>query len=701
MDPTSRARELEAAFASEACRALAEHARDIVVLMRSDGTLVLVNDAACAAYGYSRDELLGTSIRDLRAPDTRAQLESQMATANRSGVLFETMHVRRDGATFPVEVSSRGVDIAGEQYLLSVIRDISTRRARESERDSLMRDLEAANHQLEGLLAIVSSAVGKTELEDLLGQVVAALAAVMRADASFLFVCDGKTLRLRAVEGLDLGAGGFSMGVRDGFAGQVLAAGEALWVGDVQGIDAAMDVHSRHDLRAMYGVPLFLDGSLYGVLEVAWRSERLVSESERVMLQVAADRVMAAVAGAQRFEATRRAQVLDAALSDAVARLNASHDLDRSVTDALMIASVALDLDVAAFGAYTGEVWDIQYAVGLEPTSVRLPGHPRNTEEVGDVLPVVRVGPDTRPSEWLTGALDVAEAAIVPVQVRGEWYGAILLGRREPRGGFDDLTADFTRRFSSALSFACANASEYEAEHRIAETLQEALLTLDGRVDGVRFGHLYRSSTVSTRVGGDFYDVFHMGGDRIGMLLGDVSGKGLDAAVLTTLVKHTIRAFGHEERSPAEVVARTNRVLSAAAKLPDFASVILLSIDVPTGEVRYCCAGHPPAIVRRADGTLEQWSCGSPVIGAFPELEFTEDAVRIEPGDVVMLYTDGVTEARRPGGEFFGEARLLDFMHRTRELDVTALPDALYGEVMEFSGGRLADDVALLAFRLT
>lgn len=679
---------------------LVEHARDIVLLMTTDGVIVFANAAAEAAYGMSRQELIGSRISDLRAVSTLVELDTDMQRAAGPGVLFETVHVHRSGREFPVEVSARAVTLGHEQYLLSFIRDISTRLERRAEREHLLDDLEVANRQLEGLLAIVSSTVGRIDLHALLRGVLTALTEVMGADASMLFVVEGDRLVLHSFDGLSEEAVGFDMDIREGFAGKVAAAGRPLWTDDVVADALPVWMHAHYGLRAMYGMPLYLDGCLYGVLECAWTSSRLVSEAERVMLQVAADRVMSAIVGAQRYERTARAQQLDAALHLASDRLSASHDLALTMPTALEVAAEAMSCDVAAYGTYRNGVWRSTHCVGMRPgVIVDVPDHPARTLHVDEAIPVVSIGQSDRAAGWLADTLGLGEAVVVPVVLGGEWIGAAVFGRLSSNGGFDDLTLDFARRLSASMSLALANAREYDAEHRIAETLQEALLHIDAARVRVPIGHLYHAATAASRVGGDFYDVFDLPDGQLAVLIGDVSGKGLEAAVFTTLVKHTVRAFAHEERSPAEAVTKSNRVLSTAARLPDFASVLLLYLDPASGIATFCCAGHPPAIVRRAAGGAYALSCGSPVVGAFPEMQYADERVALDPGDVIVMFTDGATDARDKEGEFFGDARLMAAIEGS-SADAEKLPVELHARILDFSEGLTADDIAVVALEV-
>ncbi len=263
----------------------------------------------------------------------------------------------------------------------------------------------------------------------------------------------------------------------------------------------------------------------------------------------------------------------------------------------------------------------------------------------------------------------------------------------------------------SAILFLELQASERlhrqgERQFRhIAEVLQEAMLSIPERLPGVEFGHLYRSATHATRVGGDFYDLFELDDGRVAVVSGDVSGKGLEAATLTARIKHTMRAYALEGHSPASVLERTNRVITRSTDTTSWASIFLGYLDVPTGSLMYCSAGHPPPIVRRAGGSTRgprtfQLNPNSPIAGAFDETEFSQDVEVLEPGDVLLLYTDGVTEARR-GREIFGEERLMTALDECPDRGTEDIPSRIFSTVLAYCSGRLSDDIALVALAIT
>lgn len=677
---------------------MAQHARDIILLMAIDGSIVYASESACDAYGYSPEQITALKITDLRASHTLRQVSEQMNEAAHSGVLFETDHVRSDGSVFPVEVSSRRVDMLGGSYLLSIVRDITNRREREHERDRLLKDLEAANRQLEGLFTIVSSAVGRVEIGRLLPDVLDALKEVMGADAALLLVSEGDRWRIVAQRGQE-SLEELTFPVGQGFASQVAMRNEPYWVADILATDYVRPFHKQFGARALVGVPLNHEGVMFGVLECVWTKPRDVSDGERVMLLVAAERIMSAVGAAQRYELSKRTGQLDAALVEASTLMSRSRRIETTMPSALEIAAQALGCDVALLGFSERAGCDLACALGLDPDDHDEAAVRRALSRAWSSVESQRSGASDA-GEDLLEATGIAEALVVPVESDAERFGVIAFGSTDPEHQFDQQAREFARRFGRAVAVAHANARDYESEHQIAETLQEALLSIEPVVPGVSFGHLYRSATSSTRVGGDFYDIFPLPDGRVVILDGDVSGKGLDAAVLTTFIKHTIRAFAHAESSPSAIVARTNQVLCTAARLPDFASVVVLVVDPRTGDVTYCSAGHPPTLVVDGDGRVRPQECGSPVIGALPDLDFTEAHFTLGDNDTVVLYTDGVTEARDPEGGFFGDGRLQEVVGSCSLDDVTTVPERIYDRVMEYTGGRLSDDIAIVAFRI-
>lgn len=237
----------------------------------------------------------------------------------------------------------------------------------------------------------------------------------------------------------------------------------------------------------------------------------------------------------------------------------------------------------------------------------------------------------------------------------------------------------------------------YHQQLNIAESLQLALLNIPSEIGPARVGHLYRTATESNQVGGDFYDVFEVKNGHIAMLIGDVAGRGIAAARTATLVRDVVHAFTHQSLRTHEVLRRTNELL-VEKELPGFVTLFLAVLDVETGTLRYSSAGHPSTLLRRKTGEILRLGNGSPPLGVSENSTWKARDVGLAEGDLLLLYTDGVTEVRR-NDEPFGEERLARIMGR-KKIPVRHLPELILNQVLTFSGGVLKDDLAILALSL-
>lgn len=291
-----------------------------------------------------------------------------------------------------------------------------------------------------------------------------------------------------------------------------------------------------------------------------------------------------------------------------------------------------------------------------------------------------------------------AHVLAVPLASSGEIAALLLL--LGSRSEFSQVAVEFVDKLSTAASFALENARLQAAERETRAALQTALLGVVHDVPGVAFGHLYRSATRHAQVGGDFYELFEIGGGRVGVLMGDVSGKGISAASLAALVKTTVKIHARELGSPAAVLDRTNEVLVDECGSCSFVTAAYCVLDLDTGDLRYCFGGHPPGVVWRRDGSAALLSSPSPLLGAYRGLEYVEHATQLDNDDTLLLYTDGVTEARH-AGEQYGQDRLLQLMGGMKVVDARDLPELVFEDVFAYVRGDMSDDMAILALSPT
>jgi sigma-B regulation protein RsbU (phosphoserine phosphatase) len=194
-------------------------------------------------------------------------------------------------------------------------------------------------------------------------------------------------------------------------------------------------------------------------------------------------------------------------------------------------------------------------------------------------------------------------------------------------------------------------------ELEVARELQEDLLPHDvPPIPGYDFAHSYRTAN---EVGGDYYDLTPLPDGRVSLLVGDASGHGMAAGLVMAIANATLKTALDLDPSPERVIALLNRTLCRTGTKRTFMSVFYALLDPQTGMMEYVCAGHPFPVLRRADGTLEELGCGCLPLGMREPLELQPETVLLEPGDLVLLYTDGLAEALDSHGrEAFGYPRI-------------------------------------------
>jgi serine phosphatase RsbU (regulator of sigma subunit) len=284
-----------------------------------------------------------------------------------------------------------------------------------------------------------------------------------------------------------------------------------------------------------------------------------------------------------------------------------------------------------------------------------------------------------------------------PLMARGRALGAISLSRGPDEPSFDDTDIAFIEEVARRAALAVDNALLLEQQTEIAQTLQQSLLPPHlPLIPGVELAARYRTGSAGVEVGGDFYDAFPTRGGWT-VTIGDACGKGPAAASVTALARHTIRALAFEAATPGDVLRGVNDRL---ARQPDGEALLTAALVklVPGDDglrVTVACAGHPPPYVVRACGGVEELGLPGTLLGPFArEAVFEDVSTVLEPRDALVLYTDGVTEARHDG-RLFGEARLRDVLAGRAGDSADRLADAVECAVEEF-GDTPTDDMAVL-----
>jgi serine phosphatase RsbU (regulator of sigma subunit) len=310
---------------------------------------------------------------------------------------------------------------------------------------------------------------------------------------------------------------------------------------------------------------------------------------------------------------------------------------------------------------------------------------------------------------------------IVPLVARGRILGAIALISAESGRRYGQSELQLAEELAGRAALAVDNARLYRVRAQVARTLQEGLLPSRlPEVPGVEVGLRYVSAG-DVDVGGDFYDLFDTrtveqndssepSSSSWGVVIGDVSGKGAEAAAVLALARYTIRAVATRESQPSAVLTGLNEAMLRQRREHDnhkFCTVTYASLETNEGhaehgsKVTVCRGGHSPPFLLKADGSIYKVGQPGRAIGVFEDANLTEQEASLAPGDALILYTDGVIEARSSDGLFFGEERLMALLQSSVGLDASAIAGRIEDAVLTFQKQAPRDDIAVLVLRVS
>lgn len=394
------------------------------------------------------------------------------------------------------------------------------------------------------------------------------------------------------------------------------------------------------------------------------------------------------------------------------ALLSAGRELDgnRPLSE---LFQVILDLAVNSVGARRGVVMTIEEGV-LSPRAARGESF-RISRNVRDrvldqkeSLLIADASQDAALRESMTIVQqNVRSLMAVPLQTKDSVIGIIYVDSPDILRPFtpDDLTLLTVMANIAAIRIENARLAEVEDRQRLmrkeldqaAEIQRNLLPKQPPKVDGIE---LAGYSVACRSVGGDYFDYLPLTGKRTGVLCGDVAGKGMAAALLMSSLQARVQVLSEEDDDLATLMTRLNRSVSASCPSNRFVTFFLAVFDPATGELTYSNAGHNPPYLLRTDGTVEELTVGGPVLGILKSMAFSSAKVKFNPGDVLVMFSDGVTEAQNAQSDEFGEERLLEVLKASRGGTADEIMKAVYEATERFMGDAPAvDDITVVVAR--
>ncbi len=404
-------------------------------------------------------------------------------------------------------------------------------------------------------------------------------------------------------------------------------------------------------------------------------------------------------------ERLRKRQVRSEALSKITDEMSSTLDVDEILERVAKSANTAMGCDTTVIGLIEGDNLVIKYSYGLmkdqkgTKLTVKEARAGAGVATSGKPIVINDAFNDPRIDSELARKFSIRSFLGVPIVIKGKSVGTLAFHQNIKPKIFAPEDIDFSYRVATSVSIALDNAELFKTEQNIADTLQTALLGVPDAVQGLDFGYIYKSATaVQARVGGDFYDLFELHNHRVGILVGDVSGKGPKAASLTAMIKNTIKAFAQDFESPAQVLGKTNDLCIQNIDPSMFVTVWFGILDVKTGSLVYSNAGHPLPLVKKMDGGYVfalEGETNLP-LGVLENREFSEERSGLKEEEIMILFTDGVFEARLDKSllGWDGLTKLIDGLDFP--LSPETLPSLIIEEIVRARGYELVDDVVIM-----
>ncbi|QGZ51347.1 MULTISPECIES: SpoIIE family protein phosphatase [Streptomyces] len=698
------------------------------------GTITAWNEDAEELFGYGAEQVTGKPLGDLAAWPHTPGIGTGLVEALQLSRWEGSYGIRcADGRVIPVYASHLRIrDAEGEPSTVCLLVREYERAVLQTPQRQPVSDSASESRSADPFELFIGSPA-PDDLDGLLQRTVERARDMLDGDSAFLLLAtdDETELEVRATTGLPSARQRFARVPVETGASRYGSARMPAVHEDLAAVPGAAPLLEGTGMRSVVTVPLKVEGRLTGSLGVAAESPNRYSNEEALRLQFAADRIALAVESARLGELERLRRGSLSFLVEASDLLAGT--LDRDQTLALMaqmtVPTLATWCAVYTIADQASDPY-LSYVLhededridGLKallssiapPDPVPTPGA-RVWAAPGDAahraalsISMRELGHGSGPlssgidSTLATAAAVGGETVVLPLVARNRVIGMLTLGKPSDdhfRQEILELAEDLSRRAALALD----NSRLYSERVAISQSLQRSLLP-PGLPDipGVEVDVIYRAAGEGNEVGGDFYDLFPIRDNAYGFAIGDVCGTGPEAAAVTGLARHALRLLAREGFGGPAVLERLNAAILDEGARSRFLTLLygeLWPQEDGSAVLKVVCAGHPLPLRLRQDGTVVPAADPQPLLGVLEDLELYEQTVTLDPGDVLLCVTDGVTE-RREGTRMLGDDGLAEVLKTCTGLTAGAVAARILRAVERFAQEPASDDMAILAMRL-
>ena len=723
---------------------------DAVIVFNMEGMVLLANEEAESLFAKEDGTIAGLDVRFLFTPANQENLQKPFFVESLpfaiDGSTSMVAAPTQDGTSQVLSVRADYVGAPTQAIVLtaSKLRDMASP-MHDDER--MVLDLRRANRRLSGALQIVLDTLDSEDMGQLIERVLEELSETVEADGALIYLAEQDGYHLHgATESLKSASYGVipryfafnsslerltfysehalrlhTMPLNSSTLKQGRVKKRNLVNEETREV-ITVDASHLPPFTSFLVVPVWFGGHIVALIEVGWERKRALLVEDARLLDSIANYLSVQLVGALSAMRTQRRDTLREALARVrQGLLHSAAEGEKISGERLqqVMRSVGTDLNAQVFSVDCCEVTGniTLHALGAEQAFGDAQDGVQDSAQDGGnqiALPSTVEGLKTGEGEAsvkeveLESELSRALAAqglpckgvvLFLGKFAGEQHTWLFL-REENAEPLSDIELDFLDRVMLLVHSLAVGAEESQQNKHISQALQSGMKNELQQVEGISAEGIYSSATADAFVGGDFYSMIKLPGRRACIIMGDVSGKGIEAASISSAVKTALSAYAWEGRTPARMVATLNEFLLGFSRVETFATLFVGIVDLTTSSLTYCSAGHPPAILVSAQsGDAELLDVQSGVVGAFHDMEYKNGTIRLHEGDILLLYTDGTTEARSPEGAFFGETGLRDMIMNEVPRGFDGLLNRFLSTLDRYTGRRLDDDVAMVALR--
>lgn len=448
---------------------------------------------------------------------------------------------------------------------------------------------------------------------------------------------------------------------------------------------------SARGIKSIAAIPLFPLGEVFGGLKVEFDRPRRFTSKDESLAQGIVRQLSVALVNARRFTLLEGLRNFGLRIGGRISLEGVARETAEGASELLSGDGAALYLmetatsqlvAAATHGVTPAPELYARIDASAEPWSGLHEGETVLLSSSGTELPIDRTTPVAVVATPIIGPNALIHGAVAVFFNR-----SLTLSAEE---------TEALRVLAAQSAMAIDKAQRMARQRRVARSLQEGLLTIDmPLLPGYQVGTVFEPASDEVDIGGDFYDVFDLGEGSFGIVVGDVSGKGAEAAAQTAQVKYVLRAFASRNQAPSSVLFHLNNALTKGFTEDRFATAIYAVLDSTTSTCQIALGGHPPPLVFHSrTGEVEQIPLSGSILGAFPDIQFDQVRIELNPHDALVAYTDGLIETRHED-DLFGVERTRRAVARLAPgRGAAGLARALFEEARRF--GHVADDTAVL-----